>query len=143
MVCPLVGQEDKRLPHIFNNLWTHIKMVRCLTITKCKTWHSLDLQDSLFLPLCKCTNDCNFRPLDYSKPISIKCPCCSMQVMTTINQEPGNTAYLWSAVICCCIGVCFTCLPFLTNKCMDKNHYCPSCGFNIIRKHRGFIDCDW
>lgn len=58
-----------------------------------------------------------------------------------MNSEPGNAAYLWAGIICCFISPLCTCLPFLTDKCMDKNHYCPNCGFNIVRKHRGFVEC--
>ena len=79
--------------------------------------------------------------MNYSYPMNIRCPCCSMQVTTTVNNEAGNTAYLWAGLICCLVGVCFVCLPFMTDKCMDKNHYCPNCGFNILRKHRGFAEC--
>jgi hypothetical protein len=81
------------------------------------------------------------RLFDYSHSISIRCPCCSNQVNTVVNQESGNAAYFWAGVICFCVSPMCCCLPFMCDKCLDKNHYCPNCGFNVLRKHRGFFEC--
>jgi len=83
-----------------------------------------------------------FRTIDYSKSFSTRCPCCSSNINTVVNLEAGNATYLWAGVIFCCVSPFCACIPFMTDKCADKNHYCPQCGFNVLRKHKGYFDCD-
>jgi len=66
-----------------------------------------------------------------------------MSVPTIVNQEIGNTTFLWCAFLCCVNPLC-CCLPFMLDSCLDKNHYCPNCGNNILRKHQRcfeFLGC--
>ena len=80
----------------------------------------------------------------YNFPVQLSCPCCKMNVPTVVNQESGNTTYTWCAAIGCCISPLFCCLPFVMDSCLDKAHYCPNCGHNILRKHQRcfeFIGC--
>lgn len=79
--------------------------------------------------------------IDYNQPINITCPCCKYNVTSIVNSEPGTSVYVWAGILCCCINPCCAFIPFLTDKCMDRNHYCPRCGFHIMKKNRGMFDC--
>lgn len=75
--------------------------------------------------------------------MNAKCPCCHLNVTTAVVEEPGNSTYIWSFVCCCCCGLMCAFLPCFIDKCLDKNHFCPHCGFNILRKHQGCWEfCD-
>lgn len=68
-----------------------------------------------------------------------------MEVMTVVNNETGNATYMWAGgIFLCCsyFGCCSPCccIPFLSDRFMDKNHYCSQCGFNILRKHKECLD---
>jgi hypothetical protein len=76
---------------------------------------------------------------NYNYPLNMTCSCCKCNMNTVVNNEYGNTAIMWSALICCCVGQC-CCVPFLWDNCLDKSHYCPNCGHNVLRKHQRCFD---
>ena len=85
--------------------------------------------------ICKTFYHCrNNRKYQY--PIQIRCPCCKLHVTSVVNQEPGNTTYAWLGTCLICFGIPFCLIPYFVDGCLDKNHYCPNCGFNILRKHQ-------
>ena len=81
---------------------------------------------------------------NYNYPSTLTCPCCKNAVLTVVNLESGNTTYLWCVTIGLCISPLCCCIPFLMESCLDKSHYCPNCGHNIMRKHQKcfeFLGC--
>lgn len=78
----------------------------------------------------------SFRMNTYNYPTTISCPNCRSTVLTVVNLESGNTTYLWCTFLGCCVSPLLCCIPFLMESCLDKSHYCPHCGHNILRKHQ-------
>ncbi len=124
-----------------NTILNQTKVI-CLNILKCNKLLIIPLTDlhNFYnkinkMLICKITNYYrNNRKYQY--PIQIRCPCCKLHVTSVVNQEPGNTTYAWLGTCLICFGIPFCLIPYFVDGCLDKNHYCPSCGFNILRKHQ-------
>ena len=111
----MVNKWDSLLLWINNNLqWCFNNKLPC---------HKCNLQ---FIP--------RYSPKMYNQTMILSCPCCKNSVQSLVNHESGNTSVVWFATLLCCVGQC-CCLPFMLDDCLDKVHYCPNCGYQILRKH--------
>ncbi|CAG9769902.1 unnamed protein product [Ceutorhynchus assimilis] len=62
-------------------------------------------------------------------PIYISCPRCRTIVITNVQTERSNLAYILSVVMCICL--CWPCClaPFCFKSCKNSYHFCPSCNY--------------
>ncbi|XP_018566761.1 lipopolysaccharide-induced tumor necrosis factor-alpha factor homolog [Anoplophora glabripennis] len=56
----------------------------------------------------------------------ITCPSCHAQVTTDVVLENNTNTHLFAVLLCL---ICFPCvfIPYCTDSCKSKNHYCPNC----------------
>ncbi|CAL1687497.1 unnamed protein product [Lasius platythorax] len=56
------------------------------------------------------------------------CPHCYDNISTRVKLEANLKTHKF-AVHLCCLGLwCCAPCPYYMNSCMEKKHYCPSCG---------------
>ncbi|XP_077979875.1 LITAF domain-containing protein-like [Glandiceps talaboti] len=66
-----------------------------------------------------------------SSPVSMTCPHCRQQIVSSVYFEVGTMAwlicfFLWFVGAWCC---CF--IPFCMDSCKDAVHKCPSCNNHL------------
>ncbi|CAG8723622.1 11878_t:CDS:2, partial [Ambispora leptoticha] len=59
-------------------------------------------------------------------PLTMYCPYCQQQVLTTVTRIPGARAYCCSALLCCVFWPLFW-LPCVMKECQDEFHHCSRC----------------
>ncbi|CAG8464484.1 3867_t:CDS:2 [Diversispora eburnea] len=59
-------------------------------------------------------------------PVRITCPYCSNDIVTTVAETPGSTAYILAGILCCIFWPLMW-LPCVMSGCLDKIHSCPIC----------------
>ncbi|TPX64734.1 hypothetical protein SpCBS45565_g05653 [Spizellomyces sp. 'palustris'] len=67
---------------------------------------------------------------DEKKPQIMVCTRCQETVTTRVAVEAGTFTWLMAGMICC---ICFPCawIPFASDGCQDKHHYCPKCDSSL------------
>ncbi|KAL4429122.1 hypothetical protein ABPG74_015150 [Tetrahymena malaccensis] len=64
-------------------------------------------------------------------PTAFRCNFCQKESVSTMTREPGTGT--WMA--CCCLFFCtfgvLSFIPFCTDSCQDKKHFCPFCGAQV------------
>ncbi|CAH8668298.1 unnamed protein product [Schistosoma margrebowiei] len=70
-------------------------------------------------------------------PVTLRCPSCGLNTLTTLEYKNGLLTYLASGGICL-IGGFFGCclIPCCINGCKDVNHVCPHCRRAVGTYHR-------
>ncbi|KAF5279102.1 hypothetical protein FQA39_LY05780 [Lamprigera yunnana] len=60
--------------------------------------------------------------------IPMTCPHCHNQITTRVESESSSKTHLFAVLLCIvgCIPCCL--IPYCTDSCQNRNHYCPSCG---------------
>ncbi|XP_018566760.1 lipopolysaccharide-induced tumor necrosis factor-alpha factor homolog [Anoplophora glabripennis] len=60
------------------------------------------------------------------QPSRITCPSCHAQVTTNVVLENSTKTHLFAVLLCL---ICCPCvfIPYCTDSCKSKNHYCPNC----------------
>ncbi|WP_411027144.1 LITAF-like zinc ribbon domain-containing protein [Salmonella sp. s54925] len=65
-------------------------------------------------------------------PVSMTCPRCQAQIVTSTIYQDGTLSWFLAAILCffgcwpCCL------IPFCLDGCKDVSHHCPNC-----RSHLG------
>ncbi|CAF0839700.1 unnamed protein product [Brachionus calyciflorus] len=63
------------------------------------------------------------------------CPRCRTYVSTNVKYIIGPITWLIAGVLCVFGFNCGCCLiPFCADSCKNVEHYCPNCGFLILRR---------
>ncbi|KAJ8925137.1 hypothetical protein NQ315_001319 [Exocentrus adspersus] len=60
------------------------------------------------------------------QPARIVCPSCHAQITTEVQLENSTKTHLMAVLLCL---ICCPCvfIPYCTDSCKSKNHYCPNC----------------
>ena len=84
--------------------------------------------------------------------MQVKCPHCNSMVITQIEQDTSDKAWLFGFLICllgglCVFGLCLSCIPCCLNSMQDTKHYCPACK-NMIGQYKAWsydsgLDCQF
>ncbi|KAI9854183.1 MAG: hypothetical protein M1824_000562 [Vezdaea acicularis] len=65
----------------------------------------------------------------------VDCPACGHRGLTRTTFETGNTTHVW-ALVCCCLTLVLTPLPYLMNSTKDVAHHCGHCGVLLATYHK-------
>ena len=72
--------------------------------------------------------------------MQVQCPHCQSMVLTRIEQDTSDKAWLFGFLICllggsCVFGLCLSCIPCCLDSMQDTKHYCPTCK-NMIGQYK-------
>lgn len=65
-------------------------------------------------------------PLVGPEPWNIVCPNCRQNVVTRMEVDVSSRTHLGALVLCLVFWPIFW-IPYVMDKCKDKNHYCSEC----------------
>jgi len=69
------------------------------------------------------------------RQMQIQCPHCQSMVLTRIEQDTSDKAWLFGFLICLLGGLCLSCIPCCMDSMQDTKHFCPACK-NMIGQHK-------
>ena len=67
-------------------------------------------------------------------PMSMTCPNCHSQILTSVSYEEGTLTWILCLVLFFFTGICCF-IPFLVNDCKNAIHQCPSCNRQLGRRN--------
>merc|ERR1712079_254974 len=69
------------------------------------------------------------------RQMQVQCPHCQSMVLTRIEQDTSDKAWLFGFLICLLGGLCLSCIPCCMDSMQDTKHFCPACK-NMIGQHK-------
>jgi len=70
-----------------------------------------------------------------TRQMQVQCPHCRSTVLTRIEQDTSDKAWLFGFLICLLGGLCLSCIPCCMDSMQDTKHFCPACK-NMIGQHK-------
>ncbi|XP_031636269.1 lipopolysaccharide-induced tumor necrosis factor-alpha factor homolog [Contarinia nasturtii] len=65
------------------------------------------------------------------EPSRVTCPSCHASIMTKVQTESSSRTHILALLLCLFLCWPCVCVPYCTDSCQNRNHYCPQCNAYI------------